>query len=104
MLLVEAKEETLPPNSGTCPPAFVQKRSRIRSYLHTEAGLGPCEGQNLHFDSLPFVDHIGHVCHAALPAELGDVDQPLPPFAAAKGSVRTEGQKDARSEGSARSP
>lgn len=59
------------------------------SYLHTQAGLGPGEGQNLDFDSLAFVDHVGYVSHAALPPELGDVDQPLPPFAAETGFMRT---------------
>lgn len=60
------------------------------SYLHTEAGLGPSEGQNLDFDPLAFVDHIGHVSHTALSAKLGDVDQPLPSFSAEKGLVRTD--------------
>lgn len=59
------------------------------SYLHTQAGLGPGEGQNLDFDSLAFVDHVGYVSHAALPPELGDVDQPLPPFATETGFMRT---------------
>lgn len=50
------------------------------SYLHTEAGLGAGERENLDLDSLAFADNISDVSHAALSAQLGDVDQALPSF------------------------
>lgn len=70
--------------------------SHLPSYLHTQAGLGSCEGQNLDLDPLAFADHVGHVSHAALPAELGDVDQPLPPFPAEQRLIRRTGGREER--------
>lgn len=66
--------------------------SKLPSYLHTEASLGSCEGQNLDFDPLAFADHVSHVCYTALSAKLGDVDQALPSFPAEQRFIRwTEG-------------
>lgn len=87
------KEKILLLDSETSLPERVWMDPEKLSYLHTEAGLGPREGQNLDFDSLAFVDHVGYVSHAALPPELGDVDQPLPAFATGTVFMRTGGHR-----------
>lgn len=61
---------------------------KVGSYLHTEAGLGTREGQDLDLHPLAFADHVGNVSYAALSAKLGDVDQTLPAFPAEQRLLR----------------